>query len=76
MPIDREVKEKGRASNTALCAADGKAEGKDLQAEIMIPTLMARHRAKRPAMSMEGGTKLFLRSGPPRRRLTLAFEKP
>ncbi len=23
----------------------------------MIPTLMARHRVKRPAISMEGGTK-------------------
>ncbi len=57
MPIDREVKEKGRASNTALCAANGTAEGKDPQAETMIPTLMARHRVKRPAMSMEGGTK-------------------
>ena len=59
-----------------LCAVYGLTEGHDPQAEIMIPTLMARHRVKRPAMSMEGGTKLFLRSGPPRRRLTLAFEKP
>ncbi|MBQ6275038.1 MAG: hypothetical protein IJK63_12565, partial [Oscillospiraceae bacterium] len=48
----------------------------DKRPSIMIPTLMARHRVKRPAISMEGGTKLFLRSGSPRRRLTLAFEKP
>ena len=39
-------------------------------------TLMARHRVKRPAISMEGGTnKLILRSGPPRRRLFSPLNK-
>ena len=38
-------------------AANGTAAGHDPQAGIMIPTLMARHRVKRPAISMEGGTK-------------------
>lgn len=40
-----------------LYAANGTAAGHDPQAGIMIPTLMARHRVKRPAISMEGGTK-------------------
>ena len=39
-----------------LYAANGTAAGHDPQASIMIPTLMARHRVKRPAISMEGGT--------------------
>ena len=58
-----------------LYAANGTAAGHDPQAGIMIPTLMARHRVKRPAISMEGGTKKhILRSGPPRRRLPFAFD--
>ena len=58
-----------------LYAAYGMAAGHDPQAGIMIPTLMARHRVKRPAISMEGGTnKHILRSGLPRRRLSFAFE--
>ena len=40
-----------------LYAAYGMVAGHDPQAGIMIPTLMARHRVKRPAISMEGGTK-------------------
>ena len=40
-----------------LYAANGTAAGQDPRVEIMIPTLMARHRVKRPAISMEGGTK-------------------
>ena len=59
-----------------LYAANGTAAGQDPRVEIMIPTLMARHRVKRPAISMEGGTEThILRSGPPRRRLSFAFEK-
>lgn len=65
---------KAERATPTLHTADGRAEGNDPQAGIMIPTLMARHRVKRPAISMEGGTKFFLRSGPPRRRLFFAFE--
>ena len=42
-----------------LYAANGTAAGHDPQVGIMIPTLMARHRVKRPAISMEGGTKTY-----------------
>ena len=41
-----------------LYAANGTAAGHDPQAGIMIPTLMARHRVKRPAIRMEGGTNI------------------
>ena len=56
---DRPGGERIKAERTTptLHTADGRAEGNDPQAGIMIPTLMARHRVKRPAINMEGGTK-------------------
>ena len=74
--IVREVKRTTAERTTpTLYAANGTAAGHDPQAGIMIPTLMARHRVKRPAISMEGGTKKhILRSGLPRRRLFFAFD--
>jgi len=55
--IVREVKRTTAERTTPpLYAANGTAAGHDPQAGIMIPTLMARHRVKRPAIRMEGGT--------------------
>ena len=76
LPAGEEVKSPAAERTTPpLNAAKGTAAGHDPQAGIMIPTLMTRHRVKRPAISMEGGTKKhILRSGLPRRRLSFAFE--
>ena len=58
LPAGEEVKSPAAERTTpTLNAANGTAAGHDPQAGIMIPTLMARHRVKRPAISMEGGTK-------------------
>ena len=75
--VGREVKGSTTERTTPpLYAAYGMAAGNDPQAGIMILTLMARHRVKRPAISMEGGTnKHILRSGPPRRRLFSPLNK-
>ena len=56
--VGREVNRSTTERTTpTLYAAYGMVAGHDPQAGIMIPTLMARHRVKRPAISMEGGTK-------------------
>ena len=57
MPAGEEVKSPAAERTTPpLNAANGTAAGNDPQTGIMIPTLMTRHRVKRPAISMEGGT--------------------
>lgn len=57
-----------------LQTAVGKAVGHEAHAGIMILALATRHRVERPAISMEGGTVLFLWSGPARRRLALPLK--
>ena len=57
LSVGEEVKSPAAERATPpLYAAYGMAAGHDPQAGIMIPTLMARHRVKRPAIRMEGGT--------------------
>jgi hypothetical protein len=58
-----------------LYAAYGMAAGHDPQAGIMIPTLMARHRVKRPAISMEGGTKTISYGAARPAAVCCAFDK-
>ena len=56
------------ANTTSAAGSFGKAEGHDAHTATMILALAARHRAERPAISMEGGIKI-LWSGFARRRL-------
>lgn len=56
------------ATNTSAASSFGKAVGQDAHAGMMILALATRHRVERPAISMEGGTKV-LWSGFARRHL-------
>ena len=46
----------GASNASAATQLSGTAAGQEIHTEIMILALAVRHRAGRPAMSMEGGT--------------------
>lgn len=50
------VRARDRANNTNAARSKGNAAGHDTYMGTMILALAARHRAERPAISMEGGT--------------------